>query len=64
MMVPPSIHEFQLRDRVVRDGMPGVVLDALALYACIRWEDGTTEEIEQLDPDIFVESRGGEVYDD
>lgn len=63
-MLPPSIHEFQSHDRVVRDGMPGVVLDALALYARIRWVDGTTEEIEQLDPAVFVESRGGEVYDD
>lgn len=52
-----SIHEFRERDWVVRDGVSGRITDARALYADVRWEGGEGEEIEQLDPTVFVELR-------
>lgn len=62
-MQAPSMHELRIRDRVVRDGVRGVIADARALYAVVQWEDGREEEVEQLDPLVFVESRAAEVTD-
>lgn len=38
-------------------GREGSVMDARALYAVVRWDDGTQEEIDQLDPVILVIER-------
>lgn len=54
-----SRHYFLPNDLVQHlSGGVGRVLEALALYATIRWEDGTEEEVEQLDPAIYVVERG------
>jgi hypothetical protein len=59
---PRSIHELRRLDRVVRDGLPGVVTAAGALYAMVRWGDGSEEEVEQLHPAVLVEGRIEEVF--
>ncbi|MDP9348362.1 MAG: hypothetical protein M3P24_04360 [Gemmatimonadota bacterium] len=38
-------------------GRTGEVVDSLALYAVIRWDDGREEEVDQLDPTITVIER-------
>lgn len=55
-----SVHEYRLHDQVVRNGVPGVVTDARALHARVRWEDGTQEEVDQCDPTVSVETRAEE----
>ena len=39
------------------DGRVGTVGEAFALYAVVRWEDGREEEVDQLDPRVFVTER-------
>lgn len=50
-----SRHFFQPGD-VVRslDGRQGTVDEAWALYARIRWEDGSAAEVDQFDPEVVV----------
>ena len=38
-------------------GRTGTVLEAYALYAVVRWDDGRQEEVDQLDPRVFVTER-------
>ena len=38
-------------------GRAGTVLEAFALYAVVRWDDGGHEEIDQLDPTVSVTER-------
>jgi hypothetical protein len=38
-------------------GRTGTVLEAFALYAVVRWEEGRDEEVDQLDPRVFVTER-------
>jgi hypothetical protein len=38
-------------------GHAGAVVEAFALYAVVRWEDGRQEEVDQLDPRVFVTER-------
>ena len=38
-------------------GRSGVVLESFALYAVVRWDDGRQEEVDQLDPAVFVTER-------
>jgi hypothetical protein len=38
-------------------GKSGVVLEAFALYAVVRWDDGGEEEVDQLDPRVAVTER-------
>lgn len=38
-------------------GRIGTVLEAFALYAVVRWEEGRDEEVDQLDPRVFVTER-------
>jgi hypothetical protein len=38
-------------------GRTGTVVEAFALYAVVRWEDGRQEEVDQLDPGVFVTER-------
>jgi hypothetical protein len=38
-------------------GRAGTVLEAFALYAVVRWDDGGQEEIDQLDPTVSVTER-------
>lgn len=53
-----SRHFFMARD-VVQSlaGTVGEVLEAMALYAVVRWEDGREEEVDQLDSRIVVIER-------
>lgn len=53
-----SRHFFLARDTVQSAaGVMGEVVEAMALYARIRWEDGREEEVDQLDPWITVVER-------
>ena len=53
-----SRHFFLARDTVQNAaGVTGEVLEAMALYAVVRWEDGREEEVDQLDPWITVVER-------
>jgi hypothetical protein len=53
-----SRHFYLTDDRVRRlDGIEGQVLESMALWAVIRWEDGRVEEIDQLDPGVYVVDR-------
>lgn len=55
-----SRHFFKAGDVVQHvSGRTGKVLDALALYARVRWDDGREEEVDQLDPAIEVLERAG-----
>lgn len=55
-----SRHFFKAEDVVQHvSGRTGKVLDALALYARVRWDDGREEEVDQLDPAIEVVERAG-----
>lgn len=38
-------------------GRMGTVLESFALYAVVRWDDGRQEEVDQLDPAVFVTER-------
>ena len=38
-------------------GRTGTVRESFALYAVVRWEDGRDEEVDQLDPAVFVTER-------
>jgi hypothetical protein len=38
-------------------GRVGSVLEAYALYAVVRWDDGGHEEVDQLDPAVSVTER-------
>jgi hypothetical protein len=38
-------------------GRTGTVLEGFALYARVRWEDGREQEVDQLDPAVFVTER-------
>jgi hypothetical protein len=53
-----SRHYFMARDTVQNAaGVLGEVVEAMALYAVVRWEDGREEEVDQLDPWITVVER-------
>lgn len=54
-----SAHYMRTGDLVRHDaGRTGSVVEALALYARVRWdEDGGEEEVDQLDPLITVTER-------
>jgi hypothetical protein len=39
------------------DGRTGTVAEAFALYAVVQWEEGRPEEVDQLDPRVFVTQR-------
>ncbi len=53
-----SRHYFMARDTVRNAaGVVGEVVEAMALYAVVRWEDGREEEVDQLDPWITVIER-------
>ena len=38
-------------------GRSGTVLEAFALFARVRWDDGNEEEVDQLDPRVAVTER-------
>ena len=38
-------------------GATGAVVESRALYAVVRWDDGRQEEVDQLDPSVFVVER-------
>lgn len=40
-------------------GREGNVVEAMALFAVVRWDDGSQEEVEQLDPAVVVTERAG-----
>jgi hypothetical protein len=40
-----------------RNGMTGIVVEALALFATVQWTDGRREEIDQFDPAVEVVAR-------
>lgn len=54
-----SAHFMRTGDLVRHDGgRTGSVVEALALYARVRWDDGDgDEEVDQLDPMITVVER-------
>lgn len=53
-----SRHFYMARDTVQNAaGVVGEVVEAMALYAVVRWEDGREEEVDQLDPWITVIER-------
>lgn len=53
-----SRHFFRTRDTVQHvDGRFGTVVEAQALYATIRWDDGRDEEVDQFDPRVAVFER-------
>jgi hypothetical protein len=55
-----SVHFLRSGDGIRHcDGREGRVLDAMALYARVRWEGGSEEEeeVEQLDPRVTVTER-------
>lgn len=54
-----SAHYMRMGDLVRHDGgRTGSVVEALALYARVRWDDdGGEEEVDQLDPMITVTER-------
>jgi hypothetical protein len=53
-----SRHFLQTGDTVQHlRGHLGKVTASFALYAVVRWEDGREEEVDQLDPTVFVLER-------
>ena len=53
-----SRHFLHTGDVVQRqDGATGRVVEGLALYAVVRWDDGKEEEVDQLDPRVSVTER-------
>jgi hypothetical protein len=55
-----SVHYYRSGDTVRRrDGRSGVVTEGRTLYAIVTWDDGASEEVNQFDPSIAVETRSG-----
>jgi hypothetical protein len=53
-----SRHFLQPGDRVQHlDGRTGNVTDAFALYAVVEWDAGGQQEVDQLDPSVWVTER-------
>ena len=53
-----SRHFYLVDDLVQRvDGVIGRVLESMALWAVVCWEDGRQEELDQLDPTVWVTER-------
>jgi hypothetical protein len=53
-----SAHYMRTGDLVRHDaGRTGSVVEAMTLWATVRWDDGSQEEVEQLDPKIVVVER-------
>jgi hypothetical protein len=53
-----SRHFFRRGDRVEdRAGRTGEVVDAVSLFARIRWDGGPEEEVEQFDRTVLVVQR-------
>jgi hypothetical protein len=53
-----SRHFYLPGDTVQRlDGSQGRVAESFALWAVIRWEDGRDEELDQLEPSVWVVER-------
>lgn len=54
-----SAHYLRRGDLVRHDGgRTGTVVESMALWATVRWDDdGREEEVEQLDPTILVTER-------
>jgi hypothetical protein len=53
-----SRHFYRTGDTVRHvGGATGTVVEGLALYAVVRWDDGRQEEVDQLDPAITVLER-------
>ncbi|HEV3051477.1 MAG TPA: hypothetical protein VGX50_14330 [Longimicrobium sp.] len=53
-----SAHYMRTGDLVRHDGgRTGSVVEAMTLWATVRWDDGTEEEVEQLDRAIVVVER-------
>ena len=53
-----SAHYLRTGDLVRHSGgRTGSVVEAMTLWATVRWDDGTQEEVEQLDPQIVVVER-------
>jgi hypothetical protein len=53
-----SRHFLQPGDRVQRlDGRTGSVADAFALYAVVEWDEEGRQEVDQLDPTVWVTER-------
>ena len=53
-----SRHFYRVDDLVQRvDGVNGRVLESMALWAVVCWEDGRQEELDQLDPTVWVTDR-------
>jgi hypothetical protein len=53
-----SRHFLQPGDGVQHlDGRLGRVLDAFALYAVVEWDGGAEQEVDQLDPMVWVTER-------
>jgi hypothetical protein len=38
-------------------GVMGWIVEGFALWAVVRWDDGRQEEVDQLDPTIWVVER-------
>ena len=38
-------------------GVMGSIVEGFALWAVVRWDDGRQEEVDQLDPAIWVVER-------
>jgi hypothetical protein len=55
-----SAHYLRLGDLVRHEGgRTGTVVESMALYARVRWDDGSEEEMDQLDPLVTVTERAG-----
>lgn len=53
-----SRHFYNAGDEVQHvAGGTGKVAESFALWAVVRWEDGRQEEVDQLDPAIWVVER-------
>jgi hypothetical protein len=53
-----SRHFYLTGDAVQRlDGLEGRILEGMALWATVRWDDGREEELDQLDPTVWVTER-------
>ncbi len=55
-----SAHYLRLGDLVRHEaGRTGTVVESMALYARVRWDDEGEEEVDQLDPLVTVTERAG-----
>ena len=53
-----SAHFLRTGDEVRHsDGRTGRVVEAMTLWATVRWDDGGDQEVEQLDPRMLVTER-------